>query len=216
MKTTLIKDLKDHLGATVQIQGWVSNLRSSGKIAFWQLRDGSGFAQAVLSSDTLPAEQWTEAQRVTQESAVSVSATVTKHPKKEEYELQVQSLEVYQVSEEWPIGNKDHGIDFLMDNRHLWLRSKRQWAIQRVRNTLIQATYKFFQEQSFTKIDSPILTPNAGENTTDLFKVKYFEEEAYLSQTGQLYLEAALPAHGRVYDHGCHIACPSFQTGRVV
>lgn len=202
MKTTLIKDLKDHLGATVQIQGWVSNLRSSGKIAFWQLRDGSGFAQAVLSSDTLPAEQWTEAQRVTQESVVSVSATVTKHPKKEEYELQVQSLEVYQVSEEWPIGNKDHGIDFLMDNRHLWLRSKRQWAIQRVRNTLIQATYKFFQEQSFTKIDSPILTPNAGENTTDLFKVKYFEEEAYLSQTGQLYLEAALPAHGRVYDFG--------------
>ncbi len=198
----LIKDLKNHLGETVEINGWVSNLRSSGKIAFWQVRDGSGFAQAVLSSDNLNEEKWTLVNSVTQESSVSLSAEVTKHPKKEEYELQVSDLKIYQISEEWPIGNKDHGIDFLMDNRHLWLRAKRQWAIQRVRNTLIQATYAYFGSHDFTKIDSPILTPNAGENTTDLFRVKYFDEEAYLSQTGQLYLEAALPAHGRVYDFG--------------
>ena len=198
----LIKDLKNHLGETVEINGWVSNLRSSGKIAFWQVRDGSGFAQAVLSSDNLNEEKWALVNSVTQESSVSLTAEVTKHPKKEEYELQVSDLKIYQISEEWPIGNKDHGIDFLMDNRHLWLRAKRQWAIQRVRNTLIQATYQYFGSHDFTKIDSPILTPNAGENTTDLFKVKYFDEEAYLSQTGQLYLEAALPAHGRVYDFG--------------
>ena len=198
----LIKDLKNHLGETVEINGWVSNLRSSGKIAFWQVRDGSGFAQAVLSSDNLNEEKWALVNSVTQESSVQISAEVTKHPKKEEYELQVSDLKIYQISEEWPIGNKDHGIDFLMDNRHLWLRAKRQWAIQRVRNTLIQATYQYFGSHDFTKIDSPILTPNAGENTTDLFRVKYFDEEAYLSQTGQLYLEAALPAHGRVYDFG--------------
>lgn len=198
----LIKDLKNHLGETVEINGWVSNLRSSGKIAFWQVRDGSGFAQAVLSSDNLNEEKWALVNSVTQESSVQISAEVTKHPKKEEYELQVSDLKIYQISEEWPIGNKDHGIDFLMDNRHLWLRAKRQWAIQRVRNTLIQATYAYFGSHDFTKIDSPILTPNAGENTTDLFRVKYFDEEAYLSQTGQLYLEAALPAHGRVYDFG--------------
>lgn len=198
----LIKDLKNHLGETVEINGWVSNLRSSGKIAFWQVRDGSGFAQAVLSSDNLNEEKWALVNSVTQESSVQISAEITKHPKKEEYELQVSDLKIYQISEEWPIGNKDHGIDFLMDNRHLWLRAKRQWAIQRVRNTLIQATYQYFGSHDFTKIDSPILTPNAGENTTDLFRVKYFDEEAYLSQTGQLYLEAALPAHGRVYDFG--------------
>lgn len=198
----LIKDLKNHLGETVEINGWVSNLRSSGKIAFWQVRDGSGFAQAVLSSDNLNEEKWALVNSVTQESSVQISAEVTKHPKKEEYELQVSDLKIYQISEEWPIGNKDHGIDFLMDNRHLWLRAKRQWAIQRVRNTLIQATYQYFGSHDFTKIDSPILTPNAGENTTDLFRVKYFDEEAYLSQTGQLYLEAALPAHGQVYDFG--------------
>ena len=198
----LIKDLKNHLGETVEINGWVSNLRSSGKIAFWQVRDGSGFAQAVLSSDNLNEEKWALVNSVTQESSVQISAEITKHPKKEEYELQVSDLKIYQISEEWPIGNKDHGIDFLMDNRHLWLRAKRQWAIQRVRNTLIQATYQYFGSHDFTKIDSPILTPNAGENTTDLFRVKYFDEEAYLSQTGQLYLEAALPAHGQVYDFG--------------
>lgn len=202
MDKILIKDLAQYVGQTVEINGWVSNLRSSGKIAFWQMRDGSGFSQAVLSATVLSPEAWQVAETVTQESAVKLIAEVSKHPKKEEYELQVSDLSVYQISQEWPIGNKDHGIDFLMDNRHLWLRAKRQWAIQRVRNTLIQATYQYFKTHDFTKIDSPIITPNAGENTTDLFKVKYFDDEAYLSQTGQLYLEAALPAHGRVYDFG--------------
>jgi asparaginyl-tRNA synthetase len=198
----LLKDIKSYEGQLVEINGWIYNLRSSGKITFWQVRDGSDFVQVILSSDELDEAKWNEAQKATQETSVKITGIVNKHPKKNEYEIALKDFNFYQISEEWPIGNKDHGIDFLMDNRHLWLRAKRQWAIQRVRNTLIQATYEFFKNNDFTKIDSPILTPNAGENTTDLFKVKYFEEEAYLSQTGQLYLEAALPAHGRVYDFG--------------
>ncbi len=198
----LLKDLKSYQDQLVEINGWIYNLRSSGKITFWQVRDGSGFVQAILSSDDLAEAKWTEAQTATQETSVKIIGIVNKHPKKNEYEIAVKDFSFYQIADVWPIGNKDHGVDFLMDNRHLWLRAKRQWAVQRVRNTLIQATYEFFKNNDFTKIDAPILTPNAGENTTDLFKVKYFEEEAFLSQTGQLYLEAALPAHGQVFDFG--------------
>lgn len=200
--STYIKDLKSRVDETVTINGWVYNFRSSGKIAFWQIRDGSGFCQAILSADDLSAEQWAEAEKVTQETSVRLTGTVTKHPKKEEYELQVADFSFYQIAEDYPIANKEHGIDFLLDHRHLWLRSNRQWAIQRVRDTLIHATYDFMRERSVTKIDSPIITANAGENTTDLFKVKYFDETTYLSQTGQLYIEAAIAAHGRVFDFG--------------
>jgi asparaginyl-tRNA synthetase len=198
----LLKDLKSYEGRLVEISGWIYNLRSSGKITFWQVRDGSDFVQVILSSDELSADQWAEAQQATQETSVKITGIVNKHPKKNEYEIALKDFSFYQIAAEYPIGNKEHGIDFLLDQRHLWLRAKRQWAIQRVRDTLILATYDYFRQNNFTKIDSPILTPNAGENTTDLFKVKYFDEEAYLSQTGQLYLEAALPAHGRVYDFG--------------
>ncbi len=198
----LLANIKDYVGQTVTIDGWIYNLRSSGKINFWQIRDGSGFIQAVLSATDLSEAKWALSQQATQETSVKLSGVVNKHPKKEEYEIVVKDFDFYQISEEWPIGNKDHGIEFLMDNRHLWLRAKRQWAIQRLRNTLILATYNYFNLNNFTKIDSPILTPTAGENTTELFKVKYFDEEAYLSQTGQLYLEAALPAFARVYDFG--------------
>ena len=198
----LIADIKDYLGQTVEINGWIYNLRSSGKIGFWQIRDGSGFIQAIISANDLGAEKWAEAEAATQETSVKLIGTVSQHPKTQEFELAVSDFEFYQVSAEWPIGNKDHGIEFLMDNRHLWLRAKRQWAIQRVRNTLILATYNYFKINNFTKIDAPILTPSAGENTTELFKVKYFDDEAFLSQTGQLYIEAALPAHGRVFDFG--------------
>ena len=198
----LLKDIKSYEGQLVEINGWIYNLRSSGKITFWQVRDGSDFVQVILSSDELDEAKWTEAQKATQETSVKIIGLVNKHPKKNEYEIALKDFSYYQISEEYPIGNKEHGVDFLMDQRHLWLRAKRQWAIQRVRNTLILATYDYFRQNNFIKIDSPILTPNAGENTTDLFKVKYFEEEAYLSQTGQLYLEAALEAHGRVFDFG--------------
>ncbi len=198
----LISQLSTKVGQSITINGWVSNFRSSGKIAFWQIRDGSGFMQAILSEDELSAEKWAEAQKVTLETSVKLIGVVSKHPKKDEYELQVSDFEFYQIAEEYPIGKKDHGIDFLLDNRHLWLRSPKQWAIQRVRDTLIHACYDFMRENNVTKIDSPIITANAGENTTDLFKVKYFDETTYLSQTGQLYIEAAIAAHGRVFDFG--------------
>lgn len=200
--TTLIKNLATKVGDEVTLNGWVYNFRSSGKIAFWQIRDGSGFCQVILSSDELSPEKWEAAQKVTQESSVSIIGRVTKHPKKEEYEIQVQDFSYFQIAEEYPISNKDHGIDFLLDNRHLWLRSQKQWSIQKIRDTLIRATYDFLGQENFTKIDSPIITANAGENTTDLFKVQYFDETTYLSQTGQLYIEAAIYAHGRVFDFG--------------
>lgn len=201
-ETILIKDLATKVGEEVTLNGWVYNFRSSGKIAFWQIRDGSGFCQVILSSDELSPEKWEAAQKVTQESSVSIFGRVSKHPKKEEYEIQVHDFSFFQIAEEYPISNKDHGIDFLLDNRHLWLRSQKQWAIQKIRNTLIRATYDFLGQENFTKIDSPIITANAGENTTDLFKVQYFDETTYLSQTGQLYIEAAIYAHGRVFDFG--------------
>ena len=202
MTLTLIKNMAEKIGQEITIAGWVYNFRSSGKIMFWQIRDGSGFTQAILSATDLKEEQWKLAESITMESSVQITGQVTKHPKKEEYELAVKDFKIFQIAEDYPIAKKDHGIDFLMDNRHLWLRSPSQWAIQRIRNTLILATYDWFRNNDFIKIDSPVLTPSAGENTTELFKVKYFDTEAYLSQTGQLYLEAAIAAHGRVFDFG--------------
>ncbi|OGY95917.1 MAG: asparagine--tRNA ligase, partial [Candidatus Komeilibacteria bacterium RIFOXYC2_FULL_45_12] len=128
---------------------------------------------------------------------------ISKHPKKEEYELQVSDIKLIQVAEEYPIGNKEHGPDFLLENRHLWLRSPKQWAIQQLRNTVINSLYAYLNANGFIKIDSPILTPTACEGTTTLFEVPYFDlGSAYLSQSGQLYIEAAIFAHGRVFDFG--------------
>lgn len=202
MQKVNIVDLEKFVGQEVEINAWVANFRSSGKIAFWNLRDGSAYVQAILSSQDLSAEKWEEVQKVTQETSVKIIAIVAKHPKKEEYELHVKDFEYYQIAEEYPIANKDHGVEFLMDNRHLWLRSSKQWAIQRVRNTLIQANYDYMKANGFLKIDSPILTPNACEGTTELFELNYFDDKAYLSQSGQLYLEAAIFAHNRVFDFG--------------
>lgn len=202
MEKIFIKDLEKFVGKQVVINAWVANFRSSGKIAFWELRDGSGYSQAILNQADLSAEKWEETNKVTLETSVKIIAKVAKHPKKDEYELQVSDFEYYQIAEEYPITNKEHGVDFLMDNRHLWLRSSKQWAIQRVRNTLIQANYQYMKENDFIKIDSPILTPNACEGTTELFELNYFDDKAYLSQSGQLYLEAAIFAHNKVYDFG--------------
>ncbi len=202
MQSILLKDLAQFVGQEVEIKAWIYNFRSSGKIMFWQLRDGSDFCQAIVNADDLSKDKWELAQKASLESSVKIIGLVNKHPKKEEYEILVKDFDFFQIAEEYPISKKDHGIDFLMDNRHLWLRSKKQWAIQRVRNTLIQATYEFMANNNFIKIDSPILTPSACEGTTDLFSVKYFDETAYLSQSGQLYLEAAIYAHGRVFDFG--------------
>ena len=202
MEKVLIKDLANFVDKEVEINAWVANHRSSGKIAFWQLRDGTGFSQAILAQADLDGKLWEEAAKVTLETSVKVVGKIAKHPKNDEYEIQVSNFEFYQIAEDYPIGKKEHGVDFLMDNRHLWLRSSKQWAIQRVRNTLIQATYEYMQKNSFIKIDSPILTPNACEGTTELFELEYFDTKAYLSQSGQLYLEAAIAAHGKVFDFG--------------
>ncbi len=197
-----IKDLKNQIDQEVEIKAWVTNFRSSGKITFWQLRDGTGFVQAILSTHDLSKNKWAKSQKVTLETSVKIKALVSKHPQKDEYELQVKDFEYYQIAVEYPISKKEHGIDFLMDNRHLWLRSKKQWAIQRIRDTLIRANYEFMYLNQFIKIDSPILTPSACEGTTELFELDYFDDKAYLSQSGQLYLEAAIYSHNRVFDFG--------------
>jgi len=177
MEKVFVKDLEKFVGKDVEINGWVANFRSSGKIAFWEIRDGSGFAQAILDAKVLSSEKWQESQKVTLETSVNISAVVSKHPKKDEFELQVKDFSFIQIAQEYPISKKDHGPDFLLDNRHLWLRSSRQWAIQRIRNTLILATYEFFNKNNFIKIDSPILTPSACEGTTELFEIDYFGEQ---------------------------------------
>ena len=198
-----IKDLHNHLQQAVTVKGWVYNFRSSGKIMFLQLRDGSGFCQAILNQPTVAEKIWEAAQKITLETSIIVTGKVTKHPKKEEYELQIEDLELIQVAGEYPIGKKEHGPDFLLENRHLWLRSPKQWAIQKIRHTISYATYEWMDKNHFAKIDSPILTPAACEGTTTLFEVPYFDlGKAYLSQSGQLYLEAAIFAHGRCYDFG--------------
>lgn len=204
MKTIFISQFAEFVGAEVTVQGWVYNLRSSGKITFLQVRDGSGFTQAIVSQTAVPAEVWNQANRLTVESSVRLTGQVSKHPKKDEYELQVMAVEPVQiVTAEYPIGKKEHGPDFLLEWRHLWLRSPKQWAIQRIRNSVINATYQHLNSQHFIKIDAPILTPNSCESVTELFSMDYFDEgKAYLTQSGQLYIEAAIFSHGRVFDFG--------------
>lgn len=199
-----IKDFTGHVGETVEIKGWVYNLRSSGGLFFLQLRDGSGFVQAVVNKKDVSDAVWQNCEKLTLESSVEIKGKVTEHPRqKGVFELQVGDLSIINLAEEYPIGKKEHGPDFLLDQRHLWLRVPSQWAIQRVRNTVINATYDYFRQQGFIKIDSPILTPTSCEATTELFEMKYFDlGKAYLSQSGQLYLEAAIFAHGKVFDFG--------------
>ena len=199
-----IKEIVQYKDKEIVLKGWVASLRSSGKIMFVQLRDGSGFVQVIIDKATVGDEQWEAIKGLTQESSIVVTGIVSEHPKKPGvFEVQASNVEVVHISEEYPIGNKDHGPDFLLDKRHLWLRSRKQWAIQRVRNTIINAIYEFLNYDGFIKIDSPILTPTSCEGTTELFEVPYFEDNtAYLSQSGQLYLEAAIFAHGRVFDFG--------------
>jgi len=201
---TLISKFKDLVGQTVTVKGWAYNVRSSGSIAFLQIRDGSGFTQAVIAKQNVDDASWTAAVETTIESSVIVTGAVSKHPKQEGvYELQATKVELIQKAEEYPIGKKEHGPDFLLDNRHLWLRAPSQWAVMRVRNAIIHATYDWMREHDFIKIDSPIFTPNACEGTTELFEVDYFEDrKAYLTQSGQLYLEAAIASVGRCFDFG--------------
>ena len=202
MSGVKLDGLSGYVQQEVSIAAWVFNKRSSGKVAFLQLRDGYGWTQAIVNKDDVSDAVWERTGEITPESSVIITGQVTKHPKQDEFEIQVRDLSVIQISEEYPIGKKEHGIDFLMDQRHLWLRSKRQWAILRIRDALSKGIYDFMAEGGFLKIDSPILTPSACEGTTELFAIDYFGQPAYLSQSGQLYIEAAIFAHRKVFDFG--------------
>jgi asparaginyl-tRNA synthetase len=199
-----IEDIARHEGQTVTIRGWLHNRRSSGKIHFLTVRDGSGFIQCVMSKQAVGEEAFKQADHLAQESAVIVTGTVRADARaKGGYELDVTSLESVSGSVDYPITPKEHGVDYLMDRRHLWIRSPRQQAVLRVRHEVINAVRDFFNSRGFILADTPIFTPAACEGTTTLFPVQYFEDEtAYLTQSGQLYNEANAMALGRVYCFG--------------
>jgi asparaginyl-tRNA synthetase len=204
MQKVRIKDIKDYVDQEVTLKGWLYNMRSSGKLMFPEIRDGSGIIQGVVAKSDVSEKVWEDFGKLTQESSVIVTGKVAKHPKKEDvYELQINGLEIVQIAEPYPISPKEHGVDFLMDRRHLWLRSKRQVAIMRVRNEIIQAIREYMYNNGFVLFDTPIFTPNACEGTSTLFSTKYFDMgDAYLAQSGQLYAEAGALALGKVYTLG--------------
>ncbi|MCM3756894.1 asparagine--tRNA ligase [Sporosarcina aquimarina] len=203
MKTIMIHEMPDHEGEIVRMGAWLANKRSSGKIAFLQLRDGSGFVQGVVVKEDAGEELFATAKGLTQETSLYVTGEVTVDERSSfGYELQVQGIEVIKVAEDYPITPKEHGTEFLMDHRHLWLRSRKQHAVMKIRDEIIRATYEFFHMNGFIKIDPPILTGSSPEGTSELFHTKYFDEDAYLSQSGQLYMEAAAMALGKVFSFG--------------
>ncbi|WP_436882980.1 asparagine--tRNA ligase [Staphylococcus pseudintermedius] len=202
MKTT-IKEAKNKIGQEVTIGAWLANKRSSGKIAFLQLRDGTGFMQGVVVKADVDEDIFQRAKSLTQETSLYVTGEITEDNRSNlGYEMQVKNIEVIHEAHDYPITPKNHGTEFLMDHRHLWLRSKKQHAVMKIRNEIIRATYEFFNENGFTKIDPPILTASAPEGTSELFHTKYFDEDAFLSQSGQLYMEAAAMAYGKVFSFG--------------
>ena len=199
-----IDELPHHVGETVAVRGWVSTTRSSGKIAFVVLRDGTGYLQAVLSKKEVASEAWDAFGKLTQETSLEVIGRVRADARAPgQVELQTTDLRILGPSAEFPISPKEHGIAFLFEHRHLWLRSKQQVAIARVRHEVVQAIRDFFHERHFTLVDTPILTGSIGEHAGTLFSVDYFDlGKAYLAQTGQLYVEAAAAALGKVYCFG--------------
>jgi len=198
-----IAELAAHVGEEITIRGWVYNWRKKGKLRFIILRDGFGYLQCVVFRPEVEDEVWETAVTLTQESSLEVTGTVVADERAPGgFELKVSALKTLQIAPEFPIGKKDHGPDFLLNHRHLWLRSKRQHALMRVRSQVEFAIRDFFQARDYTLIDSPILTPAACEGTSSLFETEYFGETAYLSQSGQLYLEPAAAALGKVYCFG--------------
>lgn len=203
MIKTTIAEIHKYVDQEVKLGAWVANKRSSGKIAFLQLRDGTGFIQGVIVKNDVPEELFQSAKSLTQETSLYVTGIVQKDDRSPlGYELLVNGIEVIHRAVDYPITPKEHGTEFLMDHRHLWLRSRRQHAVMKIRNEIIRATYEFFNENGFVKVDPPILTGSAPEGTTELFATKYFDEDAYLSQSGQLYMEAAAMALGKVFSFG--------------
>lgn len=190
-------------GQMVTVRGWVFNKRSSGKIKFLILRDGTGLIQGVLFKGECSEEAFTLFETLTQESSVEVTGKLRKEPRSPGgYELGIQSIRVVQIAEPYPISPKEHGVEFLMENRHLWIRSQRQWAALRVRAEIIRSIHEFFDNQGFIRFDAPILTPSACEGTSTLFGTQYFDDKAYLTQSGQLYGETGAMAFGKIYVFG--------------
>ena len=204
MPAVAINALRQYVGQEVTVRGWVTTVRSSGKLAFVNLRDGTGYLQAVVSRRDVPEAAWAASQGLTQETSLSVTGTVREDPRASGgYELSATDLGILGPSVDFPISPKEHGTSFLFEHRHLWLRSRRQVAIAKVRHEVIQAMRDFFHQDGFTLVDAPILTGSIGEEAGNLFATDYFDlGKAYLAQTGQLYIEAAAAALGKVYCFG--------------
>src|SRR6266704_784511 len=203
MHTTTIRTIGAHDGQEVRVRGWLYNKREKGKLAFLIVRDGTGYLQAVAFQPEVPPGVFEACQKITQESSLEIEGTVRKDDRAPGgYEMKLASITVHQLAHDYPITPKEHGTDFLMDHRHLWLRSSRQQAILRVRAEIVAAFRDFMDGEGFLNVDAPIFTPSACEGTTTLFETEYFGEKAYLTQSGQLYNEAAAMAFGRVYCFG--------------
>ena len=199
----LAKNISKYVGKDITLKGWVYNIRKSGKIWFLVFRDGTEFIQCVVLKNEVSEEVFDLKNTLTQESSLSVTGIVQEAPKQEAgYEILVKDMEVIHIAEEYPIALKDHGIDFLLDNRHLWLRSRQPYAIMKIRAEVEKACRDFYDERDFTLVDSPMFTPNAAEGSTTLFETEYFDKKAYLTQSGQLYSEAAIMALNRTYCFG--------------
>ena len=202
-QTVEIRDLGSHVGTEITILGWVESTRAHGKVAFVDVRDGTGSVQGVVVKKEVAPEVWDRHAALTQETAIALTGAVRAEPRAPSgYELGVTGLEIVGASVDYPIQPKEHGVDFLLDHRHLWLRSKMQWAGLRVRAEVEQAIHDFFYQRGFVRIDSPILTGAIGEHAGSLFETDYFGEKAYLAQTGQLYGEAAAAAFRKIYTFG--------------
>lgn len=198
-----IKDVKNYEGKEITVKGWLANKRSSGKIVFLQIRDGSGFIQGVVVKQDVDEETFTSCKNLTQESSIIVTGIVRADERAQNgFELSVTGVNTVSIAEEYPLSNKEHGPEFLMDYRHLWLRSKSQFAILRIRAEITKACRDFLDNDGFTLVESPIITPATCEGTSNLFEIDYFGRSAYLSQTGQLYAEASAMALGKVYTFG--------------
>ncbi|MBI5667564.1 MAG: asparagine--tRNA ligase [Chloroflexi bacterium] len=201
-----IRDIARYEGQEVTLRGWVYNRTDKGKLQFIQLRDGTGIAQCVAFRKEMAEAEFEIASKLTQESSIIVTGAVRKDDRAPGipggYELGIKSLQLIQMADEYPITPKEHGVEFLMDNRHLWLRSSRQWAILRVRATIVREIRNWLDDHGYLLVDTPIITPAAGEDTTTLFSIDYFGEPAFLAQTGQLYNEANMAAFGKVYCFG--------------
>jgi len=201
-----IENIAQHVGQEVTLQGWLYDKTAKGKLSFLQVRDGAGIVQAVVFAKDVAPELFDLSKRLGQESSIEVTGVVRADPRAPGipggFELGVKALRLIQLAENYPITPKEHGVEFLMDHRHLWLRSSRQWAIQRVRATVMRAIRDWLDSHGFLEVSTPILTPSAAEGTSTLFEVDYFDEKAYLAQTGQLYNEANIFAFKAVYCFG--------------